>query len=223
MPNNLACGSCFVVFCGGVVQVDFTHILQHHLSETKPIIILILIAPKTEQQPRGMCLINRRINKESPCTHSDALSGTRAFTWTLFMTSELLMMTSSYGNIFRVTGHLCGEFTGHRWILLTKASDAELWCFFYLHPINGWVNNGEAGDLRRYRAHYDGTVMRGGNGLLSSRKGPLLQSMFTKTWGAIRRHRRKLSSTHIAERIWESFWRRQIGISEPMWTKFGHK
>ena len=39
------------------------------------------------------------------------------------------MMTSSNGNIFRVTGHLCGEFTGHRWIPGTKASDAELWCF----------------------------------------------------------------------------------------------
>ena len=25
--------------------------------------------------------------------------------------------------------------------------------------IYGWVNNGEAGDLRRYRAHYDVTVM----------------------------------------------------------------
>ena len=25
--------------------------------------------------------------------------------------------------------------------------------------INGWVNNGEAGDLRRYRVHYDVTVM----------------------------------------------------------------
>ena len=25
--------------------------------------------------------------------------------------------------------------------------------------INGWVNNGEAGDMRRYRAHYDVTVM----------------------------------------------------------------
>ena len=25
--------------------------------------------------------------------------------------------------------------------------------------INDWVNNGEAGDLRRYRAHYDVTVM----------------------------------------------------------------
>ena len=26
--------------------------------------------------------------------------------------------------------------------------------------INGWVNNGEAGDLRRYQAHYDVIVMR---------------------------------------------------------------
>ena len=33
-------------------------------------------------------------------------------------------MTSSNGNIFRVTGLLCGEFTGHRWIPRTKASDA---------------------------------------------------------------------------------------------------
>ena len=39
------------------------------------------------------------------------------------------MMTSSNGNIFRVTGPLCGEFTCHRWIPLTKASDMELWCF----------------------------------------------------------------------------------------------
>ena len=39
------------------------------------------------------------------------------------------MTTSSNGNIFRVTGHLCGEFTGHRWIPHTKASDAELWYF----------------------------------------------------------------------------------------------
>ena len=44
------------------------------------------------------------------------------------------MMTSSNGNIFRVTGHLCGEFTGHRWITCTKASDAELWCFLWSTP-----------------------------------------------------------------------------------------
>ena len=39
------------------------------------------------------------------------------------------MKTSSNGNIFRVTGHLCGEFTGHRWLelpaqtLVTRSSD----------------------------------------------------------------------------------------------------
>ena len=42
-----------------------------------------------------------------------------------------LMMTSLIGNIFRVTGPLCGEFTGHRWIPHTKASDAELWIFLW--------------------------------------------------------------------------------------------
>ena len=39
----------------------------------------------------------------------------------------------------------------------TKASDAELWSF--LCWINGWVNNREAGDLRRNRTHYDVNVM----------------------------------------------------------------
>ena len=29
---------------------------------------------------------------------------------------------------------LCGEFTGQRWIPLTKASDAELWCFLWSAP-----------------------------------------------------------------------------------------
>ena len=72
------------------------------------------------------------------------------------------MMTSSNENLFHVTGHLCGESTSHRWIPLTKASDAELWCFVWSAPwINGWVNNREAGDLRRHRAHYDVIVMKG--------------------------------------------------------------
>ena len=44
------------------------------------------------------------------------------------------MMTSSNGNIFRVTGPLCRKFTGHRGIPLTKASDAELWYFLWSAP-----------------------------------------------------------------------------------------
>ena len=70
--------------------------------------------------------------------------------------SNIAMVTSSNGNIFRVTGHLCGEFTGRRWIPHTKTSDAELWCFF----ICVWINDREADDLRRYRAHYGVTVMQ---------------------------------------------------------------
>ena len=54
------------------------------------------------------------------------------FWFWFFFNCGLLMMTSSNGNILCVTGHLCGEFTGHRWIPLTKASDAELWFFFDL-------------------------------------------------------------------------------------------
>ena len=44
------------------------------------------------------------------------------------------MMTSSNGNIFRFTGHLCEEFTGDRWIPRTKARDALLWCFLWSVP-----------------------------------------------------------------------------------------
>ena len=45
--------------------------------------------------------------------------------------TKCCMMTSSNGNIFRVTGLLCGEFTGDRWIPLTKAGDAELYVLFF--------------------------------------------------------------------------------------------
>ena len=45
------------------------------------------------------------------------------------------MMTSSNGNIFRVTGPLCVEFTGHRCIPFTKASNAELWWFLWSAPV----------------------------------------------------------------------------------------
>ena len=39
------------------------------------------------------------------------------------------MMTSSIGDIYRVAGPLWWKSTGHRRIPLTKASDAEHWCF----------------------------------------------------------------------------------------------
>ena len=41
------------------------------------------------------------------------------------------MMTSSNGNIFRVTGPSWGVTTSHRWIPTTKAIDAELSCYLW--------------------------------------------------------------------------------------------
>ena len=71
-----------------------------------------------------------------------------------------VMMTLSNGNTFRITGPLREEFIGHRWIPLTKASDAELWCFFFISAwTNCWVNNPDAGDLRCHHAPYDVTIM----------------------------------------------------------------
>ena len=68
------------------------------------------------------------------CAHYDIivmkLNSVRCwYYWNTDTESTMIIMTSSNGNIFRVTGPFCGEFTGHRWIPLTKASDAELWCF----------------------------------------------------------------------------------------------
>ena len=105
-------------------------------------------------------------------------------------------MTSSNGNIFRVTSHLCREFTGtpvnspHKgqWRGTLRFSLICVW-------INGWVNNREAGDLRRYRAHNNVSVMilgyilgsayravnlcqcihRGGTGKFSSETVPIIQ------------------------------------------------
>ena len=47
-----------------------------------------------------------------------------------------------------------GEFPAQRPV--TQSFDI----FFICVWINGWVNNREAGDLRRHRAHYDVTVMQ---------------------------------------------------------------
>ena len=80
------------------------------------------------------------------------------FTWP--KRSYACMLMSSNGNIFHITGPLRGESTGHRWIPLTKASDAELWCFLLICAwSNSWAKNRDASDLRCHRNHYEVAVM----------------------------------------------------------------
>ena len=76
----------------------------------------------------------------------------------VLMTSSI-MMTSSNGNISALlaicagNSPVTGEFPPQRPV--TRSFDVSLiYAWIY-----GWVNNGEAGDLWRHRAHYDVTVM----------------------------------------------------------------
>ena len=72
----------------------------------------------------------------------------------------LLQLMPAYGSIHPVTGHLCREFIDHRWNSPKKGQ----WRGALMFPlicvlINSWVSNREAGDLRRYQALCDVTVM----------------------------------------------------------------
>ena len=77
--------------------------------------------------------------------------------WCPFLFS---MMTSSNGSIFRVTGPLYGEFAVTGELPHLGQWRGALMFSLICVSINGLVNNREAGDLRRHRAHYDVTVMR---------------------------------------------------------------
>ena len=79
--------------------------------------------------------------------------------WGGFREGILYHVTSSNGNIFRVTGLLwgnspvTGEFPAQRPV--TRSFDV----FFEVAWTNSWANNGYVGDLRRFRAHHDVIVM----------------------------------------------------------------
>ena len=101
-------------------------------------------------------LIQSTKNKTKQSAGHDSISSILRKDIGRIIAPTISMRTSSNGNIFRVTGPLCREFTGHRWIPLTKASDAELWCFLWSAQLsNIWINNREDDYLRRNRAHYD--------------------------------------------------------------------
>ena len=87
-------------------------------------------------------------------------------------------MMSSNGNIFRVTGRLCREFTGHphnrQWRGPLMFSLICAW-------IDGLVNNGEAGNLRRYRAQYDVIVMQDWLSRLLLKRGQIYGVIYSAT------------------------------------------
>ena len=78
----------------------------------------------------------------------------------LFVAS-VIMMTSSNGSIFLVTGPLCGEFTGHRWIPAQRPVTRSFDVFFDLRlnkGLNkqswGWWFETPLGSLSRHCNDY---------------------------------------------------------------------
>ena len=77
-------------------------------------------------------------------------------------TAELfIIMASSNGDLFHVTVPLWGESIGHRWIPLTKASDAELCSFHWSAPEQTIEQTIEMPVIWHHQAHYVVTVMFG--------------------------------------------------------------
>ena len=85
---------------------------------------------------------------------------------TVFIDKQVSHGCSRYsGEIYRTffnpnrCGPLCGEFTRDRWSP-HKGQWREAFMFSLISTwINGCVKNGEVGELRRHRAHYDVTIM----------------------------------------------------------------
>ena len=90
------------------LQVRFTMVIMHHIGEslmwaTGRMAAVILVTSRCQ------AISNH---------HADSTAAllSRFSHYNLHHTYFVIMMTSSNGNIFRVTGPLWGESTGHRWL-----------------------------------------------------------------------------------------------------------
>ena len=121
-----------------IVLSSPNHIVSRHQSPTS------LSLCVGESHSNGAPLQRLSNTESTPMKwHHHGLSTIMASLWTTWW--------RHYGNIFRVTGHWRGAFM------------FSLICT----GINRWVNNREAGDLRRYRAYYDVIVRNYGISIVS--------------------------------------------------------
>ena len=125
----ICCTPCRILACWLMLSV-----LHTTLNKDYSILFYsIRWIPRTNGQWRGKCfhLMKSWCNRQCEllilaiCNLQATLCHFTTVVDPNHLVKKLYTMRSSNGNIFRVTGPLCGEFTG----TLTKAGDAELWCF----------------------------------------------------------------------------------------------
>ena len=80
----------------------YLFVLPYFATSLKPIVDNVRVLEGMSRLNGGIVWLSWRYSIKSWCSNIR----------TIYMDPR--MMTSSNGNIFRVTGHLCGEFTGPR-------------------------------------------------------------------------------------------------------------
>ena len=81
----------------------------------------------------------------------------------------------------------------------------ELWCFLWSAPqSSSWANNGDAGDLRRHRTHYDVTVMF--CALVCTRSVAWVSNIIHWNWFNHRQHRMQPSQVQKIIMVQPSSW-----------------
>ena len=85
-------------------------------------------------------------------SYIDLYSGIQTRGWSTWWRHQMQIFSALLA-ICAGNSPVTGEFHAQRPV--TQSFDV----FFDLHLINSWVNNREAGDLRRHRVHYDVIVM----------------------------------------------------------------
>ena len=118
----------FRPFCDATSTIDAT------LQQFSVVVSMATYVPLGESDKPSTRLYTPETSPQGAITAvQDRISGFFSVFWPgkQCVSYKTCVMTSPNGIIFRVTGPWCEEFTGHRWISRTKASDAELWCFLW--------------------------------------------------------------------------------------------
>ena len=115
-PGDIECDICFVEQCNNAYLTALSH-----------------------RHDRKWSLLS--LSYGGSCVHNVGGSLTHVFSlyWSMNKMVDIwyTMMTSSNGNIFRVTGLLCGEFAGHRGIPRKRQVTRGFDVFFDLRPNKG--------------------------------------------------------------------------------------
>ena len=136
----LAPGCAYVYFLYRWIWYDVssTILLNIRNSSETPCLIKILACPELISQLPIVLKVCSGHDSDTTVVNvnvcNDWTKATVGIDEQVLQNLDQVMMSSSNGNIFRVTGPFWVQSTGHQGIFLSKACEAELWCFLWSAP-----------------------------------------------------------------------------------------